>query len=106
MQNIFHKFVNISYLGFHFNNSSKKGCSFSEGGGIIAFVSNGSWLDGNAQDGFRKTLEKEFSKIYVFNLRGNCRTSGELRKKEAGNVFGLGNRTPIAVTVLVKKNGE
>ena len=105
MQNIFHKFVNISYLGFHFNNSSKKGCSLS-GGGIIAFVSNGSWLDGNAQDGFRKTLEKEFSKIYVFNLRGNCRTSGELRKKEAGNVFGLGNRTPIAVTVLVKKNGE
>lgn len=74
------------------------------GGGIIAFVSNGSWLDGNAQDGFRKTLEKEFSKIYVFNLRGNCRTSGELRKKEAGNVFGLGSRTPIAVTVLVKKS--
>ena len=77
-----------------------------KGDGIVAFVSNGSWLDGNAQDGFRKTLEKEFSKIYVFNLRGNCRTSGELRKKEAGNVFGLGSRTPIAVTVLVKKNGE
>lgn len=81
--------------------------SFSQkGDGIVAFVSNGSWLDGNAQDGFRKTLEKEFSKIYVFNLRGNCRTSGELRKKEAGNVFGLGSRTPIAVTVLVKKSGE
>ena len=78
------------------------GLSLSRGG-IIALVSNGSWLDGNAQDGFRKTLEKEFSKIYVFNLRGNCRTSGELRKKEAGNVFGLGSRTPIAVTVLVKK---
>ena len=70
----------------------------------MAFVSNGSWLDGNAQDGFRKTIEKEFSKIYVFNLRGNCRTSGELRKKEAGNVFGLGSRTPIAVTILVKKS--
>lgn len=75
-----------------------------KGDGIVAFVSNGSWLDGNAQDGFRKTIEKEFSKIYVFNLRGNCRTSGELRKKEAGNVFGLGSRTPIAVTVLVKKS--
>lgn len=49
----------------------------------MAFVSNGSWLDGNAQDGFRKTMEKEFSKIYVFNLRGNCRTSGELRKKKS-----------------------
>ncbi|MGP1602137.1 hypothetical protein [Treponema sp.] len=72
----------------------------------MAFVSNGSWLDSNALDGFRKTLEKEFTQIYVFNLRGNCRTSGELRKKEAGNVFGLGSRTPITVTILVKKNGE
>lgn len=73
------------------------------GGGIIAFVSNGAYLDGNAQDGFRKTIESEFSSIYVFNLRGNCRTSGELRKKEAGNVFGGGSRTPIAITILVRK---
>lgn len=75
-------------------------------GGIIAFVSNGYWLDGNAMDGFRKTLESEFSAIYVFNLRGNCRTSGELRRKESGNVFGLGSRTPIAITILVKKPGH
>ena len=73
------------------------------GGGIIAFVSNGSYLDGNAQDGFRKTLEKEFSKIYVFNLRGNQRTSGELSRREGGKIFGSGSRTPIAITVLVKK---
>ena len=72
-------------------------------GGVIAFVSNGDWIDGNAQDGFRKTIEKEFNSIYVFNLRGNCRTSGELRKKEAGNVFGVGSRTPIAIVILVKK---
>jgi predicted helicase len=72
-------------------------------GGIIAFVSNGAWIDGNATDGFRKCLEKEFSSIYVFNLRGNCRTQGELRRKEAGNVFGLGSRTPISITLLVKK---
>jgi predicted helicase len=71
-------------------------------GGIIAFVSNGAWLDGNAQDGFRKTLEKEFTSIWVFNTRGNARTSGELRQKEAGNVFGSGSRTPITITVLVK----
>lgn len=75
-------------------------------GGIIAFVSNGYWLDGNAMDGFRKCLEDEFSAAYVFNLRGNCRTSGELRRKESGNVFGLGSRTPIAITVLVKKPGH
>ena len=71
-------------------------------GGIIAFVSNGAWLDGNSADGFRKSLENEFTSIYVFNLRGNARTSGELRQKEGGGVFGLGSRTPIAITLLVK----
>ncbi|MEI7980911.1 MAG: DEAD/DEAH box helicase family protein, partial [Bacteroidota bacterium] len=40
-------------------------------GGIICFVSNGAWLDGNSADGLRKCFEKEFSSIYVFNLRGN-----------------------------------
>jgi predicted helicase len=75
----------------------------TEGGGIIAFVSNGAWLDGNSTDGFRKTLEKEFSAIYIFNLRGNQRTSGELSRKEGGKIFGSGSRTPIAITLLVKK---
>ncbi len=72
-------------------------------GGVIAFVSNGAWLDGNSTGGFRKSLEKEFSAIYVFNLRGNARTSGEQRRKEAGNVFRDGSRTPISITLLVKK---
>ena len=71
-------------------------------GGIIGFVSNGAWLDGNTTSGFRKVIEKEFSSIWVFNLRGNARTQGELRQKEAGNVFGGGSRTPIAITLLVK----
>lgn len=71
-------------------------------GGIICFVSNGAWLDGNSTDGFRKCLEKEFSSIYIFNLRGNQRTSGELSRKEGGKIFGSGSRTPIAITLLVK----
>ncbi|MCF8324410.1 MAG: DEAD/DEAH box helicase family protein [Leadbetterella sp.] len=71
-------------------------------GGIIAFISNGAWLDGNSTDGFRKSLEKEFTSIYVFNLRGNQRTSGELSRKEGGKIFGSGSRTPIAITLLVK----
>lgn len=74
-----------------------------ENGGVIGFVTNGNWLDGNAQNGMRKCLEREFSSIYVFNLRGNCRTSGEIRRKEGDGVFGLGSRTPIAITILVKK---
>lgn len=72
-------------------------------GGVIGFISNGAWLDGNANDGFRKCLEKEFSKIYVLNLRGNQRTSGELSRKEGGKIFGSGSRTPISITILVKK---
>ncbi len=71
-------------------------------GGIIAFVSNAGWLDGNAMDGMRKCLEEEFSAIYVFNLRGNQRTSGELSRREGGKIFGSGSRTPIAITVLLK----
>ncbi len=75
-------------------------------GGIVAFISNGAWIDGNGQDGFRKCLEKEFSSIYVLNLRGNQRTSGELSRREGGKIFGSGSRTPIAITILVKKPGE
>lgn len=71
-------------------------------GGIVAFVSNGAWVDGNATEGFRTCLENEFSDIYVFNLRGNQRTSGELSRKEGGKIFGAGSRTPITITLLVK----
>lgn len=70
--------------------------------GVVCFVSNGGWLDGNAQDGMRKVLAEEFSSVHVYNLRGNARTSGEQRRKESGNVFGLGSRAQIAITLLVK----
>ena len=76
-----------------------------DGDGIICFVSNGAWLDGSSTDGFRKALEQEFSKIYVFNLRGNQRTSGELSRKEGGKIFGSGSRTPVTITLLVKRSG-
>jgi predicted helicase len=71
-------------------------------GGIICFVSNGAWLDGNGMDGFRISLQKEFSSIHILNLRGNQRTSGELSRKEGGKIFGSGSRTPISITLLVK----
>lgn len=74
----------------------------NQNGGVIAFISNGAWIDGVSQDGFRACLESEFSNIYVLNLRGNQRTSGELSRKEGGKIFGGGSRTPIAITFLVK----
>lgn len=70
--------------------------------GVVAFVSNGGWLETNSADGIRKSLVEEFNHIYVFNLRGNARTSGEQRRKEKDNVFGQGARTTVAFYMLVK----
>ena len=70
--------------------------------GIIAFVTNGSWIDGNSDSGVRACLAEEFSSVHVLHLRGNARTSGERRRTEGGNVFGGGSRAPVAITILVK----
>ena len=70
--------------------------------GVIAFVSNSSFVDGNSADGVRLSLQEEFSQIFVYDLKGNARTSGERRRREGGNVFEAGSRTGVAITVLVK----
>lgn len=70
--------------------------------GVIAFVSNSSFIDGNSADGVRLSLQEEFSQIFIYDLKGNARTSGERRRREAGNVFEEGSRTGVAITVLVK----
>jgi predicted helicase len=70
--------------------------------GVIGFITNAGFIEANTGDGLRKCLAEEFSNIYVFHLRGNARTSGELRRKEKDNVFGQGTRTPIAISILVK----
>ena len=55
--------------------------------GIIAFVTNNSFVDSRTFDGFRKVLTNEFSEVWVVDLKGNARTSGERRRKEGGNIF-------------------
>lgn len=74
--------------------------------GIIGFVTNGGWINGNTMDGFRKHLQQEFTEIYVWNLRGNQRTSGETSRREGGKIFGSGSRAPIAITLLVKNSAR
>lgn len=68
--------------------------------GVIAYIVNSSFLDGVAFANFRKCVEKEFSAVYVVDLRGNHRTSGERCRKEGGNVFGGECRTGIAILFL------
>ena len=70
--------------------------------GVVALVTNGSWIDGNADSGVRACLVEEFSSIYVLNLRGNQRTQGERSRREGGKIFGQGSRAPVAITLLVR----
>ncbi|AQT45517.1 Methyltransferase domain-containing protein [Bartonella apihabitans] len=70
--------------------------------GIIGFVTNAGFIQSASADGMRKCLAEEFSDIYIFHLRGNARTSGTLRQKEGGNIFGVGSRAPVAISLLVK----
>ncbi len=70
--------------------------------GVVGFVVNGSFIDSKSADGFRKSVAKEFSHLYVLNLRGNARTSGETFKKEGGKIFDSGSRATIAIIFFVK----
>ncbi|CRK49225.1 conserved hypothetical protein [Rhodococcus sp. RD6.2] len=89
--------------------------------GIVAFVTNGGWIDGNTADGIRLSLADECSRIYIYNLRGNGRIAGELGRKEGRPIFEFGgwgpdgneikstkggSRATIAITLLVKNSKE
>lgn len=69
--------------------------------GVIAFISNSSFVEGNSADGVRLSLQEEFSQIFIYNLRGGIRGKmGDGAKREGGNVFDI--QTGVAITVLVK----
>ncbi|WP_120851760.1 DEAD/DEAH box helicase [Helicobacter pylori] len=70
--------------------------------GVLGFVVNGSFIDSKSADGFRKCVAKDFAHLYVLNLRGNTRTSGEIAKKEGGKIFGSGSRATVAIIFFVK----
>jgi len=70
--------------------------------GIVAFVTNSSFIDARTFDGFRKIVEQEFSEIYIINLKGNARMSGERRRQEGGNVFSDKIRVGVALYFLVR----
>ena len=70
--------------------------------GIVAFVTNGSLIGGNAEAGLRACLAREFSSIHVLNLRGNQRTKKEVSHREGGKIFGSGSRASVAISILVK----
>ena len=74
----------------------------SKMGGIVAFVTNGGFIDSGSFDGFRKTLVNEFHQVYCLDLRGDQRTSGDKSRREGGKVFGGGSRARVAILIMVK----
>ena len=74
--------------------------------GVVGFVTNASFIRSEAAAGLRACLVDEFTDVWVFDLRGNQRTQGEISRKEGGKVFGSGSRAPVAITILVKNPGK
>lgn len=75
--------------------------------GVVAFVTNGYFIDGRSLDGLRKSLVDEFTTIYCLNLRGNQRgVQGDVSRREGGKIFGSGSRAPVAITILVRSPGN
>ncbi|HPF49875.1 MAG TPA: N-6 DNA methylase [Caldisericia bacterium] len=74
--------------------------------GIVAMITNNSFVDGYALDGMRKHLEQDFDKIVHVNLRGNARTSGEKRRKEKGNIFEDAIRVGVGITFFIRSTNN
>jgi predicted helicase len=72
------------------------------GDGVVAFVSNNSFIGRLAFDGMRACLETEFTEIFHVDLKGNARTSGERRRQAGGNVFDDAVRVSVGITFFVK----
>ncbi len=68
--------------------------------GILAFVTNRSFIESRTFDGFRKTVAAEFADIYVVDLGGDVRANPKLSGTKH-NVFGI--QTGVAISFMVKR---
>jgi predicted helicase len=68
--------------------------------GILAFVTNRSFIDSRTFDGFRKTIGDEFHAAYILDLGGDVRSNPKLSGTKH-NVFGI--QTGVAISFLIKK---
>jgi predicted helicase len=68
--------------------------------GIVAFVTNRSFIESRTFDGFRKIVADEFNDIYVVDLGGDVRSDPRLSGTK-NNVFGI--QTGVAISFMVKR---
>ena len=73
------------------------------GEGIVAFITNNSFVNEITFDGMRKHLSQEFDKIYILDLGGNVRKNPRL-SGTTHNVFGI--QVGVSINIFVKKRKE
>ncbi len=71
--------------------------------GILAFITNSSFLEARTFDGFRKVVAEEFNEIYVVDLGGDVRKNPKLSGTK-NNVFGI--QTGVAISFMVKTSRD
>jgi predicted helicase len=69
--------------------------------GVIAFVTNRTFIDSRAFDGFRKSVQNDFDSIYIVDLRSDVRANPKIAGT-SHNVFGI--QTGVAIAFLVKNS--
>ena len=75
--------------------------------GVVAFVTNSSFLDAVAFDGMRKHLYQDFNRAYILDLKGNVRKDSMREGIPIGEkhtIFGLAAMVGIAMTFFVKSH--
>jgi predicted helicase len=69
--------------------------------GIVAFVTNNSFVNEIAFDGMRKHLAQSFDEIYILNLGGNVRKNPKL-SGSTHNVFGI--QIGVSINLFVRRD--
>jgi predicted helicase len=69
--------------------------------GVVAFITNNSFVNEITYDGMRKHLDQDFDSIYILDLGGNVRKNPKL-SGTIHNVFGI--QVGVSVSLFVKKN--
>lgn len=68
--------------------------------GVLALITNRSFIDSRTFDGFRKVIAEEFNEIRIVDLGGDVRANPKLSGTK-NNVFGI--QTGVAISFLVKR---
>ncbi|MFZ8863015.1 MAG: type ISP restriction/modification enzyme, partial [Thermocrinis sp.] len=74
--------------------------------GVIGFVVNNGWLKGLSGRGVRKALSEEFAEVYVHDLKGDARKSGEEWRRQGDKIFDNQSRAGVCLLFLVKRKDK